>query len=254
MRKRIVVWGLVCLGLVAWAVPAVAADAGTVDVVYLKNGSQIRGSIVEEVPGKQIKIRTADGSLFVYDMAQVVRITRREAPAPAPSGASVAPGAAAPAAGGHPLPAIDLVINPLGLLQFGPIVDLELRATPGLYLLLHLRFHGLGVISHVMESYTLSIPSFAGGTGLRYFFTPQTGSTGYLGFVVEVGHNWFTEGYEDTYITFVANGGYRWTFGSTMMNLGAYLGAAQTVANDLPDALFPLTPVAMLELSFAWGL
>jgi TM2 domain-containing membrane protein YozV len=49
------------------------------DIVYLKNGSIIRGDIVEQVPGQSIKIRTADGSVFVYQMGEVEKITK-EAP------------------------------------------------------------------------------------------------------------------------------------------------------------------------------
>ena len=33
------------------------------EVVYLKNGSAIRGTVIEQVPGKTLKIKTSDGSL-----------------------------------------------------------------------------------------------------------------------------------------------------------------------------------------------
>jgi hypothetical protein len=49
------------------------------DVVYLKNGSIIRGIIIEQVPGKTLKIKTADGSVFVYQMDDVARMTREPA-------------------------------------------------------------------------------------------------------------------------------------------------------------------------------
>ncbi len=48
------------------------------DVVYLKNGSIIRGMVIEQVPGKSLKIRTRDGSVFVYAMDEVERITKEE--------------------------------------------------------------------------------------------------------------------------------------------------------------------------------
>jgi hypothetical protein len=50
------------------------------DVVYLKNGSIIRGIIVEQIPNKTLKIKTADGSVFVYQMDDVTRITREAMP------------------------------------------------------------------------------------------------------------------------------------------------------------------------------
>jgi hypothetical protein len=41
------------------------------DVVYLKNGSVIKGEITEMIPNEHIKIKTADGSLFVYSFAEI---------------------------------------------------------------------------------------------------------------------------------------------------------------------------------------
>lgn len=53
---------------------AYIADAqNTRDVIYLKNGSVIKGQILEIVPSEKIKIETADGSLFVYDMTDVIK-------------------------------------------------------------------------------------------------------------------------------------------------------------------------------------
>ncbi|QQS72492.1 MAG: hypothetical protein IPP95_15195 [Flavobacteriales bacterium] len=44
------------------------------DVVYLKNGSVIRGMVIEQVPNVSLKIGTADGSVFVYAMDQVEKM------------------------------------------------------------------------------------------------------------------------------------------------------------------------------------
>lgn len=46
------------------------------DVVSLKNGSVIKGVIIEQVPNQSIKIQTADGSIFVYQMAEVEKISK----------------------------------------------------------------------------------------------------------------------------------------------------------------------------------
>jgi len=53
------------------------------DVVYLKNGSIIKGTIVETVPEKSIKIETADGNLFVYNMSDIEKLTKEAVVAPA---------------------------------------------------------------------------------------------------------------------------------------------------------------------------
>lgn len=46
------------------------------EVVYLKNGSIVRGVIIEQIPDTSIKIRTADGSVFAYKMEEVEKITK----------------------------------------------------------------------------------------------------------------------------------------------------------------------------------
>lgn len=47
-----------------------------IEVVYLKNGSIIRGVVIEQVPNVSLKIKTADGSIFAYPMSEVERITK----------------------------------------------------------------------------------------------------------------------------------------------------------------------------------
>jgi hypothetical protein len=51
------------------------------DVVYLKNGSIIKGQIVEQTLDSIIKIQTADGSLFVYSQTEVEKIESEVSPA-----------------------------------------------------------------------------------------------------------------------------------------------------------------------------
>ena len=61
-------------------------DAGTVcseeprleDVVYLRNGSVIRGTIVEIRPDESVKIQMSDGSILVFPFAEVQRIAKEE--------------------------------------------------------------------------------------------------------------------------------------------------------------------------------
>jgi hypothetical protein len=47
-----------------------------IEVLYLKNGSIIKGMIIEQIPNVQVKIQTSDGSVFVYTMDQVLKITK----------------------------------------------------------------------------------------------------------------------------------------------------------------------------------
>jgi hypothetical protein len=46
------------------------------DVVYLKNGSVIRGVIIEEVPNESLKIETTDGSLFVFTISEIEKMAK----------------------------------------------------------------------------------------------------------------------------------------------------------------------------------
>ena len=68
---------LVILITVLVVVPTLAqAQQRLEDVVYLKNGSIIRGIIVEQIPFKSIKISTLGGSELIYTMDEIVRITK----------------------------------------------------------------------------------------------------------------------------------------------------------------------------------
>lgn len=48
------------------------------DVVTLKNGSVIRGTIIETSPNESIKIKTKDGSVFVYKMDEIEKYGKEE--------------------------------------------------------------------------------------------------------------------------------------------------------------------------------
>ena len=54
------------------------SDGKMVDVVYLKNGSVITGSIIEQIPNETIKIQTRDGSVFVYQYSDISRMTKEK--------------------------------------------------------------------------------------------------------------------------------------------------------------------------------
>lgn len=50
------------------------------EVVYLKNGSEIRGTVIQYKPGEKIRIQTRDGSLFVYQMDEVDHLSKNIRP------------------------------------------------------------------------------------------------------------------------------------------------------------------------------
>lgn len=63
------------LTLVALFVVAELSAQRYDEVVYLKNGSEIRGSVIEYTSGETIKIQTRDGSVFVFQSNEVERIS-----------------------------------------------------------------------------------------------------------------------------------------------------------------------------------
>ena len=46
------------------------------EVVYLNNGSIIRGIIIEFVPSQTIKIQSREGNIFVYNLSEIQKITK----------------------------------------------------------------------------------------------------------------------------------------------------------------------------------
>ena len=46
------------------------------DVIHLKNGGLVRGTIIEQVPGESMKIQTRDGNIFVYTNDEIAKITK----------------------------------------------------------------------------------------------------------------------------------------------------------------------------------
>ena len=55
---------------------SMAVKAQSIDIVYLDNGSIIRGSIIEMTTNESVKIKTSDGSIFVYPIDQVLKIEK----------------------------------------------------------------------------------------------------------------------------------------------------------------------------------
>jgi len=49
------------------------------DVVYLKNGSIIRGTIIEQVPNQSIKLKTNDRNVFVFKFEEIEKIAKEVA-------------------------------------------------------------------------------------------------------------------------------------------------------------------------------
>ena len=73
MRKLLLVLTLLL------SISTYVAAQNYTEVVYLKNGSIIKGVIIEQVPNVSLKIKTGDGSLIICQMSDVTKITKRRA-------------------------------------------------------------------------------------------------------------------------------------------------------------------------------
>ena len=65
---------LTCLTAFVVTSPAFAQQME--DVVHLKSGGVIRGTIIEQIPGESLKIKTRDGNVFVYAMDEIAKMSK----------------------------------------------------------------------------------------------------------------------------------------------------------------------------------
>lgn len=73
---------LISFVIVLFASSAIWAQKNQEDVVYLKNGSVIRGQVIEYNPQKNIKIEIYGGSILVYKSSEVIKIDKEKSQKP----------------------------------------------------------------------------------------------------------------------------------------------------------------------------
>lgn len=79
------------------------AQTAKKDIIYLKNGSVINGTIIEQVPGKSYKILTSDNNTFTYTAEEIEKIsTELSNAAPATSPAPIQQAAPTPTSTSEP--------------------------------------------------------------------------------------------------------------------------------------------------------
>jgi hypothetical protein len=148
---------------------------------------------------------------------------------------------------GNELGRFEFEFNPVGFLQFGPIVDFGVRVGPVTFIDAHFRYPYLGVVSHLLESdvFNDTASPNTGAIGVRINnVIPLHGSMNawYIGLVGEYtwgGSDIGDEVYSATLgrridVTYTrkwkgymvaARAGFRWRFASGFyMNLGGILG------------------------------
>ena len=137
-RQRLVA----VLLLAAWAGVAPVASQEMEDVVYLKDGTSVRGIVVARILGESVEIQVRDGNVQVYAMDEISRIAKE--PVTGPEEIEPTGDATAPTVEGPPAPEIveaaaseaEAVSPPEGEETPGPEADPapppEAGSTPGL--------------------------------------------------------------------------------------------------------------------------
>lgn len=74
MKTKLFVLVFFCFGVGLWL-----NAQSSVNVVHLKNGSVLKGVIIEQIPNESLKLRLYDGSVFVFRADEIEKITLEEA-------------------------------------------------------------------------------------------------------------------------------------------------------------------------------
>jgi hypothetical protein len=218
---------LVAALLLAVLLPAMAADGQSVDTVYLKDGSVLKGTI-KSLTDQSLRIVTTAGLDLTIAMDKVLRFERGKAE----------PEAAASTADEEPMKKMAFEVNLLGLLQFGPYARLHIRLIPDLYISPHVRVGYAGALGWLL----FDNPDVGIGTSVLWFFPGLGANRFYAGGLAEVSLNWEDE----INLNFGTNFGYRWRFpNGSYWNTGAIAGFSYNTWWE--DFFF----FGMLELS--WG-
>lgn len=170
------------------------------------------------------------------------------------------------------LPKRTFNINPLGLLQFGPIVQGEFKVNDRGYLVPHVRIPYLGILYHVInwddgsDEVSISPLALGLGGGYKVLFPVEKGAW-YLGGALDYsfGSSSGTDGagsWDSKFqnVAIMSNGGFRWrsTRKRSVLSVGAYVGVSLPVQDEWTGSRGDsgddrtIIPMGMLELSFGW--
>jgi hypothetical protein len=162
-----------------------------------------------------------------------------------------------------------LSVNPIGFVEFGPIVNAEWGLTGNLVINAHMRFPTLGVLTYVVKDEDGDLDELTGmayGGGLLYFFGEKRNKP-YLGMLGEYEQTQNTyaknEDWEsiedDETIIIMFNGGYRFRFNSGFfINTGAFFGVGRcqwfwrySDGSD-PSEGIDYTPAGLVEITIGF--
>jgi hypothetical protein len=215
------------------------------DVLYLKNGSIIYGSIIELIPDQQVKIKTSDGSIFVYQYADVLKITKEEIPATPEKGFHMHDGFYLSLSYGASFGDIKDEIGAgesLTISDVGPAFEFAIGWAVKENILLHLTGAGCMIISPTVKSSNgssfkspdnSSLMTTFSGVGITYYIMPRnifvSASVGSGSFSYNDADNLDSNWHTDPGFSFQIKAGKEWWVSK---NWGLGIAASYTMLNS----------------------
>jgi hypothetical protein len=220
------------------------------DIIVLKNGNEIKSKVLE-INDKEVKYKKFDnleGPTISMLKAEIFMIKYQNGTK------DVLNNDNSSAVGNENSSAkkyvdakpnrVGLYLNPLGFVQFGPMLGTEITRNSSLIIDAHIRFSSLGVLSYVVSANVddgapYKISGLAIGGGVKSFMPSRIGGF-YIGGVFEYG--WATNYYaqdkswiwqsDSKNIVAMASIGYKFRFKSGFyINTGAFLGGSYTFSD-----------------------
>lgn len=213
--KRLLLLLVLPLAIIANAFSQKYADYQ--DVVYLKNGSIIRGIVIEQIPLQSLKIEAVGGSVFVFSFDEIEKITKEQKNLPEPEAKPERKENVT-----NVTPNTGLKKGYRGIVEMGPALPLGITMTiiNGYQFNPHLSL-GLGTgLNFYIEEERISMPLFA---DLRVSFLDKRVSP-YI--AMNLGYSFdLTNDFEPSGLLFLPMGGVRFKFSEKMsMNIGLGFG------------------------------
>jgi hypothetical protein len=220
------------------------------DIIVLKNGNEIKSKVLE-MNDKEVKYKkfdNLDGPTISIFKAEIFMIKYQNGTKDVMNNEN----SSSPVNETNSVKSytdtkpnrVGLYLNPLGFVQFGPIIGTEITRNSNLIIDGHIRFSSLGLLTYVVSANAddgdpYKISGLAIGGGVKTFMPSSIGGL-YIGGLVEYG--WATNYYaqdkawiwqsESKNIDVMASVGYKFRFKSGFyINTGAYLGGSYTFSD-----------------------
>jgi hypothetical protein len=179
------------------------------DIVYLKNGIVLKGEIVEQILNTSIKIKTADGNIFVYPMSDIDKITKE--------GVSVSQVRQVQTTMADKVCMFSF--DPLGFITLGPAIYGEVliqqtNSNIGFGFYAGCRMANLGLATNtILGGNGTMNASFTFPLGVRVYINTRTKADGvFFGPHVEFGQSNFENSRSKGVRAFGADVGYKWVY------------------------------------------